>query len=450
MLAQTRVTVPCRCLIDNEPVLAEATLIQVGSKLVEKFAGTDLVALESPDVRTIRVSVFRDETEDWNHFVQAPVRFVVGLFPELKRCMTTGCTCAAWHNEENLSIREPILDLWKRQFVRFGFKPVEALKADMFCVSIRLPACLLERVLNRSGSAGAYVEPRTADGQRVLQEYMVIWTGKMSLQELAHLKQTNPAVVGLARVSDRRGLRVAAAQAQEVHKAVRPDSLFLPQGDRTNYIVGPFPFGLDRQGISRAMKHVNWQCKPLQPAMPQPGRGAMWVVQAVDEPPNAIIQTSHGEILITRQKQHDAGDRHDVPHPIASASTLALCGSSAKEEDPWAKQDPWRKFHPVTGPKPGPTAAESVQQIESRIQASIMAKLPQPMEQDDVQMDGQVQELSSQQAQSAASLQSQITVQSHQLQGQIEAQNQSIQAMFENQLTHIRGLLSKRPREDGE
>ena len=272
----------------------------------------------------------------------------------------------------------------------------------------------------------------------------------MSLQELAHLKQTNPAVVGLARVSDRRGLRVAAAQAQEVHKAVRPDSLFLPQGDRTNYIVGPFPFGLDRQGISRAMKHVNWQCKPLQPAMPQPGRGAMWVVQAVDEPPNAIIQTSHGEILITRQKQHDAGDRHDVPHPIASASTLALCGSSAKEEDPWAKQDPWRKFHPVTGPKPGPTAAESVQQIESRIQASIMAKLPQPMEQDDVQMDGQVQELSGQQAQSAASLQSQITVQSHQLQGQIEAQNQSIQAMFENQLTHIRGLLSKRPREDGE
>ena len=92
-----------------------------------------------------------------------------------------------------------------RQFVRFGFKPVEAAKADLFCVSIRLPACLLERILNRSGSAGAYVEPRSADGQRVLQEYMVIWTGKMPLQDLAHLKQTNPAVVGLARVSDRRG-----------------------------------------------------------------------------------------------------------------------------------------------------------------------------------------------------------------------------------------------------
>ena len=353
--------------------------------------------------------------------------------------------------------------------MKFGFKPVDATKADLFCVSIRLPACLLERVLTRSGSAGAYVEPRSADGQRVLQEYMVIWTGKMSLQELSHLKQTNPAVVGLARVNDRRGLRVTAAQAQEVHRAVRPDSLFLPSGERTNYIVGPFPFGLDRQAINRAMKHVQWQCKPLQPAAPQPGRGAMWVVQAVDEPPSSIVHTSHGEILISKQKPSETTDRNDIPQPIASASTLALCGGGPKEDDPWSKSDPWGKFQPVTVPRAAPTAAESVQQIESRIQASIMAKLPQPMEQDDlpdrlglleeqfqqmvqkqVLLDGQVQELSTQQAQSTASLQSQISVQSHQLQGQIESQNQSIQAMFENQLTHIRSLLSKRPREDGE
>lgn len=106
---------------------------------------------------------------------------------------------------------------------------------------------------------------------------------------------------------------------------------------------------------------------------------------------------------------------------------------------------------------------------QSRIQASIMAKLPQPMEQDDVpdrlgyledqvqqlmqkqvRMNGQVQELSAQQAQSTVSLQSQISAQSHQLQGQIDSQNQSIQAMFENPLNHVRGLLSKRPRDDGE
>jgi hypothetical protein len=110
-------------------------------------------------------------------------------------------------------------------------------------------------------------------------------------------------------------------------------------------------------------------------------------------------------------------------------------------------------------------------QLESRIQAAIMAKIPQgtPMEQDDVNdrvsmLEGQVQQLihkqthmdqqfvdfSNHQTQQVNNLQTQLHSQTQQLHGQIESQNQSIQAMFENQLSHIRGLLSKRPREDGE
>ena len=66
------------------------------------------------------------------------------------------------------------------------------------------------------------------------------------------------------------------------------------------------------------------------------------------------------------------------------------------------------------------------------------------------QMEGQFQDFSAQQAQTVSNLQSQVQLTSQQLHGQIETQNQSIQAMFENQLNHIRGLLAKRPREDGE
>ena len=285
MLAQSRVMVPCRCTVDNEPVLAEATLVQIGNGTVEKFAGSNLVSLDSPDGRTLRINVFRDEVEDWEVFCKTPVRHLVQLFPELKRCNVQGCTCPSWHNEEMLSIKEPILDLWKRQFVKAGFKPAEQSSAELFCVSVRIPACLLVRILSRSGTGGAYVEPRSADGQSVLKDFMVVWAPKMSHRDLMHLKQTNPAVVGLARIGERRGLRVPADQAQDVHQAVRPDTLFLPQGDRVQYIVGPFPFGLDRLGINKAMKVANWQCRPLQPATPQPGRGAMWIVQAVEEPP---------------------------------------------------------------------------------------------------------------------------------------------------------------------
>ena len=458
MLAQSRVMVPCRCTVDNEPVLAEATLVQIGTGLVEKFAGSNLVSLDSPDVCSLRFNVFRDEVDDWDAFVKAHVRQLVQIFPELKRCCTQGRSCPSWHNEEELPIKEPILDLWKRQFVKTGFKPVEATKADLFCVSIRVPACLLQRILNKSGTGGAYVEPRSADGQRVLQDFMVICASKMTHRDLMHLKQTNPAVVGLAGIGDRRGLRVPADQAHEVHQAVRPDTLFLPQGDRVQYIVGPFPFGLDRLGISKAMKLFNWQCRPLQPAAPQPGRGAMWIVQGVEEVANAIVHTSHGEILISRHRPGESQDKAPSVKTIASPATLALCGGgSGKDEDPWTVHDPWQKFQPSTGGVVGSQVpTDSMHQMESRIQAAVLSKLPQvvshaaPMEQDDVpdrlstlegqvhqlmhkqsQIESQFQDFSHHQAQQVTNLQTQIQAQSQQLHGQIETQNQSIQAMFE-------------------
>jgi hypothetical protein len=65
-------------------------------------------------------------------------------------------------------------------------------------------------------------------------------------------------------------------------------------------------------------------------------------------------------------------------------------------------------------------------------------------------MDVQFKEFSLQQNQNVSSLQTQLNVQSQQLQGQIESQHQNMQAMFETQLAHIRGLLSKRPRDDNE
>ena len=65
-------------------------------------------------------------------------------------------------------------------------------------------------------------------------------------------------------------------------------------------------------------------------------------------------------------------------------------------------------------------------------------------------MEHQFNEFSGQQVQQVASLQQQVNAQGQQMHAQLESQNQSIQAMFETQLAHIRGLLAKRPREDGE
>lgn len=465
------ITVPCRCTVDKEPVLADATLVQIGQGIIEKHQGADLVELETLDVVTVKYLVYRDEIPcSWEEFCKAPIKFLVNAVPLLRRCQDAGCTCEMWHNPENLGIKEPILDVWRRQFLRIGFKPAPMEKADIFSVCLRVPSQILEGLLGVSGTAGAYGEPRTADGTEILSEYTVVWSPKMNVQELLHLKQTNPAIIGIARVGDRRGVRVHSAQASVIHKLLKPDTVYLPQGQRALFLVGPFPFGIDRHAIGKAMKQAGWECRPLQPSIPMPGKGSMWIVQAVEVPSNTIIPTSHGEVVITRHKPEPIG-KTPVQAPVASAATLALCGAhadkTAMDQDPWTTKDPWGGFKPSTSAHTDNT--ESLQQLERRVQDAVLAKLPAPAMEDDMPermsfLEGQVQQLmvkqqglegqfhefSSQQGQQLTAMQMQINSQGQQLHGHMENQSQAIQSMFAQQMEQIRGLLSKRPRDEFE
>ena len=200
-------------------------------------------------------------------------------------------------------------------------------KAAMLGVSMRVPVCLPEMVLGRSGVAGACVESRAADGLKVLQAYMVRWVSRVCL-ELMHRTQTYTAVVGLARFAGWRGWRVSSVQAQEEQKVVSPDTPALLQGDWVTYTVGSFPFGIDRQGLGKNMRQANWQGEPLQPAAPQPGRCAIWVVQAVDVPLSAIVPNRTGALeghvhkLMQKQTQMDRQFVEFTNQPSQQVSNL--------------------------------------------------------------------------------------------------------------------------------
>ena len=151
-----------------------------------------------------------------------------------------------------------------RQFMTTGCQPVELAKIDSFCVSMRVLMGLMVRVLNRSGGgAGAYIAPRSADGQSVLMYYMVIWASKLHLRVLMHLQQPYPAVVGMARIGVCCGLLVVSDYAQEIHVLVCSDTLFLLHGDRVQYIVGPL---LEGRFLEFSHPHAQ-QVLGLQPQM---------------------------------------------------------------------------------------------------------------------------------------------------------------------------------------
>jgi len=77
------------------------------------------------------------------------------------------------------------VDVWRRQFLRAGYKPEPVATFTTFSVCIRVPDCLTERLLACSGSAGIYLEPRSLDSKSVSADDEVVWVPTQAKQNCA-------------------------------------------------------------------------------------------------------------------------------------------------------------------------------------------------------------------------------------------------------------------------
>eukprot|EP00435_Cladocopium_sp_Y103_P030791 s118_g7.t1 len=477
-LAHIPVTVPCKCLANNEPVLLDGVLCQIGNGYVEKGQTNSQIAVDVVKVGTIKFTVYRDEVDgSWETFTEGPLRYIVAKLPLLRLCTQPQCQCAHWHNPEQLEIKEVIVDVWRRQFLQSNFRPETAPQATMYSVCIRLPESLITSILAASGTAGIYSEPRTLDARSVHPDFAMVWMPKMSRSQLNHLKQTTPAAIGLGRVGERVGIRVLSIDAAAVHAALKPETVFLPSGPRHEFLTGPFPFGSDRNSLTRAFKALHWEARPVQPMSSVDAKGSMWLVQANQEPPDTILAMAHGDVVVTRYRPTKE-PRDPKSRPIASAATLALCGGQSSDgKDPWINSDPWGGYQATTSRHPVvPEAADGLRQLETKLEnklkKAVLESIPGPsnlMERDDVpdrvfqlesqmtQLLGRQQQLETQAAETAqhqatqiAGIQGQLQTQHQLLHGHIESSQQNIAAMFESQMAQIRTLMAKRPRDEQE
>lgn len=476
-LPHVALTVPARCVLNSEPLLLHATLVQIGHGQVEKAVVKTSPQVDSVQVATVKATVYRDEVAvSWETFIGSPVKFVLQQLPCLQLCTEPKCSCECWHNHEKEPIQTAVVDVWRRQFMRAGFKPEHPKEATIFSVCLRIPRCLLERVLAYSGVGGTYLEPRTLDSRDVDRTFDIVWVPKADKTVVQHLKQTNPATIGLARVGDRYGLRVKSDQAEHVHQTIRPDVVFLPQGPRLQFSATPIPYGTDRQALSKVLKSFGWEAKPIQPIGSVAGKGNTWMIFATCPPPSNILSMSHGDVVVSTIKAPDVAKQSDVK-PVAATATLSLCGQVVQQhvkKDPWVVADPWQNYQ---GPKVEassshvPEAQASLRQLETKIEQAVLARIPvQPtaMDQDDVSdrvgdlekqvqvlmnrqqsLETAVQENGIQQSAQFTQLQGQLNAQSQQFAGQLASQQQNMQHLFESQMAQIRNLLTKRPR-DGE
>ncbi len=474
-----QIRVALRCAANGEPMLMVAYLIQLGEQEVAQAKSTPMHDLQVATVSCLKAAVYRDAIEGtWESFCRSPIRYLIGHLPPLQPCETCegmqkeGCPC--WHSTSDDDLADPILDVWRRQWLSLQFRPVSQEEASLFIVNLRIVHALEETVLRISGHAGIYLEPRTVDSREPHLDYQVLWMPRANHSEIERLCRTNPLALGVARLGSRFGLRVLTKDASTVGQQIKPGSIFLASGTRLSFEVGPLPFGFDRLSLSKIFTALGWQARPLHTVRTLPGvNGAVWLVHSCVDPPKKVLTLKHGDVVITKLQSHNTAPVETLAPVVTSSATLELCqvkeGDSNQSAltDPWLVKDPWTQ--PIMKMTPGLDQSEAaLKQVEARVEQTLMAKIPsmnpnldiqktaETQKQNDVRfqaIESQLQQLSqghqvleNRVEEQGRKHEVQLSQFQHQVSAQMEAQSSQMESLFRQQMASIEDLLSSNRR----
>ena len=449
-----------KCVLNHEPMLLTGFLVQLGKNPVNLFNKTEGVSLPQVDVACARITVYRDQWHtSWEDFHNKPVKASLHHLQPLKTCRREECDCPAWHYSEDSTTQDAVLDVFRRQYFNEAGRPTDWSNAAHFAFCIRFVKSQEVALLACSGTNGLYVEPKNTEANSPSLDFQVVWLPHMDFQAITHQAQCEAHSLGIARFGGRYGVRVRVQHFQQVFQSLKPDGLFLAPGTRVNWHCGPWPFGVDRKALASVFRQWKWEARPLQPIKSVQG-GNMWLVQAVDDPCQVVYNMKHGQVLVSRCKPAE-GNANVPAEVIGQTSTVQMCKPASSDIDPWTLKDPWQSSLPVVGPAVGPNPAKAqLAELETRLEQSILSKLPTNMEEDGKDdrlnaLEQQVSQLIGRQQvleETVQSNQHQNIAQVQQLQAQMSAQmdmqGRKMQNMFDDQLSRMEALLSKRIRHE--
>ena len=345
-------------------------------------------------------------------------------------------------------------------------------RADLFVVNFRFVKQIESALLTCSGHGGLFIEPRSLDSRSAHLGYQVLWLPRSSISQLQHIKQTNPLVVGLARLGARLGLRVASTDIAELARQVTPDSVTLAAGPREEFELGPVPYGLDRHMVAKLCQSWGWAAKPINPARSAPnGLGTIWLIRACTSPPSSVFSVSRVEkwwfprlvpSLLTMFRRLGLLLRQPLCNfALCLQCLIRLLTWFSKTIHGLRQSERWAKPR-----SPSWNLQRAFVKLKKLIERAVLAKLPSHFHRDSMEIDSgdfrgsdtdaRMVELESQVAKLTAGQQAldgrldehsrRSDAQISQMQHQLSAQGAQMEDLFRNQMAQIESLLCKKPR----
>ena len=146
-------------------VLLAGCLHNLGEKPI-RIAAKQVDSVQVEDMVPCSFSAFADEWQDhtqWQSMTASPVKSLAELLKQE-------------------GMQHPIRQAWNRIF-RWKGKPTTPSKCDFFQFQAFVPSALLETLLRVSGHKGAYVVPRSKEGQ-ILQGWEIVWVSSSKAETL--------------------------------------------------------------------------------------------------------------------------------------------------------------------------------------------------------------------------------------------------------------------------
>eukprot|EP00435_Cladocopium_sp_Y103_P073106 s153_g42.t1 len=451
----------------QEPVLIQGSLVTLGAVPIERGGDSVQCALDTIQTQTLRLAVFRDQfPDDWNLFMEQPVRSLLQRIPLLTLCKQSGCgvNCGRYHAALDEPLDNLILDLWARSWHRADSKFTKPKEAVMWTALIRVPASATRYLQALSGQCGLYIEPRSASGKEADSAFGIIWLGPISLQDAHHKLKTTKNAIAIGRINNKYGLRFLSDHLETAHQELKPDEQYTGASVQEIYKLYPLAWGTQRTALQKCLKDWGWKARVLQ-TVGGGNEGAIWEVGSSDAPPSSVLQSPDGDIVITHLRSATKD-----PKPVnvlASAATrrhLSQGGDAPRshtdpKNDPWHQggPDPWGGAAMSSTGSQDPAAADRWQQIEHRLQANMQDTIRKEIQQARQPMQGDDDNFKEQSNARFARLEASVTeiqaqqvkydgwfAQMHQtdqfLSGQIEQANQRIDQVHNAVNTQVAAL----------
>ena len=121
---------------NSEPLLVDGVLFQLGALPVLKRQLRVEATLKSVATTCLSVSkfvIFRDKVPDWAEFSAHPLRYVFEHVPVLVACSRDVCggDCGAWHSTPSEALKDPVLELWGKQWMSMTFRLTQPSEAEL-------------------------------------------------------------------------------------------------------------------------------------------------------------------------------------------------------------------------------------------------------------------------------------------------------------------------------